>query len=157
MSNDDLHSILNDTVKCTLFDWYLGTIQKTAVLKFWLEIQDYKTSFSKETVDWRLDIAQAIYERYLKKGSKNFVDLPNKVLEEIEKKLRQPSVELFDSAQEIVFNRMKNNFLVDFIKSDIYKNYVGTRIFFCSKRSQNQKNLITYPFFFITLTIYSLC
>jgi hypothetical protein len=147
MSNDDLHSILNDTVKCTLFDWYLGTIQKTAVLKFWLETRDYKASFSKETVDWRLDITQAIYERYLKKGSKNFVDLSNKVLEEIEKKLRQPSADLFDSAQEIVFNRMKNNLLGDFIKSDIYKNYIGTRMLFF--RTENRtKRVIQQTLFF---------
>jgi hypothetical protein len=128
MSSDELHSILNDNTKCALFDWYLGTIRKTGILKFWLEIRDYKDSFRNEKVEWRLDIARAIFERYLRRGAKNFVDLPNKVVNDIEKKLHSPQEDLFDYAQELVFNRMKNNLLSDFLKSDVYKNYNEKKI-----------------------------
>jgi hypothetical protein len=126
MSHEELHSILNDNIKCALFDWYLGTIQKTALLKFWIEVRDYKQAYYNESVEWKFDMVQAIFQRYLRKGSKNFIHfIPNKVIEEIEKKLHNPSADLFDVAQEITFNQMKNKLLVDFLNSELYKNYLG--------------------------------
>lgn len=122
---EELKKILKDTTKCALLDHYLIKSKNIVYLKFILEVEDYKQSYEAQDENWRQDLAQEIFRRYIQKNAKNYIELIPSVIDDITKSIKMPKADLFVGAYNAALKYMADNVLPDFLNSDIYKNYRG--------------------------------
>ena len=93
-------------------------------LRFYIECRDYYILPEGELIAR----AEQIYDRYIKTGALNLVNLDEHVLNELNKNMRIPNRDVFLRAQGIVYDLIKADIYIRFIKSEICNTVLPSEI-----------------------------
>eukprot|EP01100_Stratorugosa_tubuloviscum_P008057 TRINITY_DN3345_c0_g1_i1.p1 TRINITY_DN3345_c0_g1~~TRINITY_DN3345_c0_g1_i1.p1 ORF type:complete len:161 (-),score=60.69 TRINITY_DN3345_c0_g1_i1:29-511(-) len=113
-------SILKNPELCFLFRDFLKSEFCSENLSFWMAVEHFKNLNEEEL----LTNAQHLHNEYIRVGSANEVNIDIEHKRTIEQNLTNPTNQLFDEAQEVIFNLMENDSFTKFIRCDLYKNFL---------------------------------
>lgn len=119
-----LRQVLESDRDFTLFRRFLKDQCITRNLNFWLACEGYRSSDPSK----RLELARAIYVKFLKSTAPSHVSIFNQTRRKIQIALRlnlQPGQDLFDLAQEEVLVMMEQNELRQFLCSDVFSDCIS--------------------------------
>ncbi|KAJ5073931.1 hypothetical protein M0811_08204 [Anaeramoeba ignava] len=111
--------LLNEEKYCKFFMDFLVENFSEENLLFWKAIEEYKKIDEDELVE----AANNIYEKFIKEGSDNQININSFILGDCKERLswRVPNPEAFSDAQSAVFSLMKTDSYPRFIQSKFYQ------------------------------------
>lgn len=122
-----LQGLLSDRYGYEVFHEYLRLQNSESLLDFWRSCEKFR-QLAKARSGLALPTANATYAKYMHKKLQCGSLLDDSIRAKVKHKLNsgQPLNELmFDSAQEAIFSYINEYFYASFIRSDVYKGFVG--------------------------------
>eukprot|EP01095_Lingulamoeba_sp_RSL-Kostka_P008047 TRINITY_DN2636_c1_g2_i1.p1 TRINITY_DN2636_c1_g2~~TRINITY_DN2636_c1_g2_i1.p1 ORF type:complete len:235 (-),score=69.64 TRINITY_DN2636_c1_g2_i1:667-1371(-) len=125
----DLSDILYDKTLVLLFREYLHSCWSSENLAFWLAVEEYKHLDENED-SLLISKAKHILQTYLEEMSERQVNIDGDIRLEIINKIESNdlNVNMFNSAQDQIYQIMKTDSFRKFISSEKYRNYRDNNI-----------------------------
>jgi len=118
----NLEGVLKDRTLCDLFHkWTLENLCSEN-FAFFFEVEKFKNLSDPSLVEAE---AKNICEMFIREKSVSQVNIDFDTREGVEKKLANPTKDMFDSAQQTVYDSMRYDSLTKFVDSDIYREWKG--------------------------------
>ncbi|CAK8697542.1 unnamed protein product [Clavelina lepadiformis] len=112
-----LRMILNNKQTYKIFEQFLEDEHSDENLEFWSDVN----TFREESTKKKKKHAQKIYSRFIKESSKREVNLDFSVRKQMERDLKTCEAEIFDDAQEIIFQLMDKGSFIRFKNSSKFR------------------------------------
>ncbi|XP_074640641.1 regulator of G-protein signaling 12-like [Tubulanus polymorphus] len=116
-----LHRLLDDRSGLDAFTSFLKKEFSEENIVFWTACENYKKI---EKLDERKTLATEIFDKHLAVRSTEPVNIDSHARKITEENLHKSHIDLFNEAQRQIFQLMKHDSYVRFLKSDIYKQCV---------------------------------
>lgn len=118
--NKNLKEIFENKELALYFREFLHQHFNNENLSFWLEVEEFQSRTEPGDLPKR---AQEIFSVYLANGSELEVNVPAKVKKVIVEQLNSPTKNIFNMAQQAVWEMMATDCLPKFYASELYKDY----------------------------------
>lgn len=106
--------MLRDTELTKKFESYLRQRMADESYSCWRDIQDYKMLNDTAT---RAPLAQALFQRYLRAGAPDEVNVPGSLRRNIELRLSAADVDLFEDCETALVSLLRNDHYLAFLNS----------------------------------------
>ena len=122
VSTISLAKIMADDRSFQLFRRFLKDQCISRNVNFWLACEAYRNQAHESTKERRTEMAKAIYMKFLKSSAPLHVNILDKTRRDISQAIRliNPSQQLFDDAQQEVYEMMEANEFRQFLCSDTF-------------------------------------
>ncbi|CAL2036235.1 unnamed protein product [Caenorhabditis brenneri] len=123
-----LDRLLTDSSALSYFIQYLDSTDKLNLIKFWMHVEGFKSSFSEEiqaAQELSLRDAKSIYDKYVDDGSTSSLALPRKIKQIVDDNLAAIPLQkgCFDEAQDFVKSLFEYRYFDEFQNSVYYKKH----------------------------------
>ncbi|KAI2807240.1 Regulator of G protein signaling domain [Blomia tropicalis] len=120
----NLEQILADEQGQAAFLEFLKKEFNDENLQFWLQCQQFKKIKNKKQLK---KCSEKIYSQFISSNGKNAVNIDHMTRRHVEEILRKPHVNMFEMAENQIFDLMQSDPFPRFLKSKIYKQYISTK------------------------------
>uniref|UniRef100_A0A8R1I1B3 RGS domain-containing protein n=1 Tax=Caenorhabditis japonica TaxID=281687 RepID=A0A8R1I1B3_CAEJA len=123
-----LHRLLTDSSALSYFIQYLDSADKLNLIKFWMHVEGFKSSFSEEIAaaqELSLRDARNIYDKYVDDGSPSSLALPRKIKQIVDENIAAVPLQksCFDEVQHFVKSLFEYRYFDEFQQSVYYKKH----------------------------------
>ncbi|CAP28778.1 Protein CBR-RGS-5 [Caenorhabditis briggsae] len=123
-----LDRLLTDSSALSYFIQYLDSTDKLNLIKFWMHVEGFKSSFSEEiqaAQELSLRDAKSIYDKYVDDGSTSSLALPRKIKQIVDDNLAMVPLQksCFNEAQSFVKSLFEYRYFDEFQNSVYYKKH----------------------------------
>ncbi|RWS09549.1 hypothetical protein B4U79_01588, partial [Dinothrombium tinctorium] len=152
--SQDFRSLIDDYDGYKLFEQYLEEIQFAPLLKFWCVLRGFKREYKNKDVRDMFRAANVIYKQlfkpksgenklihdWVKEETKNNIATCLRSFSEESCKDKSRIINVFVEAQRELEERMRKNFYDDFLRSEIFLNYVQKLEIQCKPEEANSQS-----------------
>ncbi|XP_045189698.2 regulator of G-protein signaling 12-like isoform X2 [Mercenaria mercenaria] len=136
--------LLKDSIGITVFTEFLKKEFSEENVVFWKACEDFKNIIDS---NYRKSKAQELYDKHVSVRACECVNIDSVARKAVESQLENPTPQTFDTAQQQIFQLMKQDSYSRFLKSSLYKSYMmdemeGKPLLVASDTPQDKNKLL---------------